>query len=117
MEEARREVGPYIVLVDDNYHFMDESARYEHGRYDTCEQAVAECKIIVDRFFDDECKPSMTPQERCQSYVMFGEDPFIVGGDRECLFSAWDYARERCVALCSGSVVGDPGREGPGEDS
>lgn len=24
---------PYVVLVDDNFHYMDESERYKHGVY------------------------------------------------------------------------------------
>lgn len=33
--------------------------------------------------------------------MMFGEDPFIQGGDPECRFSAWSYTKQRCLELCS----------------
>jgi hypothetical protein len=31
---------PYTVLVDDNFNYMDESARTTHGDYATLEEAV-----------------------------------------------------------------------------
>jgi hypothetical protein len=36
------------------------------------------------------------------TYVMFGEDPFIVTDDPNCKFSARDYARERVRILTGG---------------
>jgi hypothetical protein len=38
----------YKVIVDDNFHYMDESERYEHGVFATAEEAIAACKRIVD---------------------------------------------------------------------
>jgi len=39
----------YIVYVDDNFHYMDTDERYKYGEYDTLEEAIRECKAIVDR--------------------------------------------------------------------
>lgn len=45
---------PCCVMVDDNTHFMDESARYCIGRCDDSEQAEARCRQSRGR-------PSTTP--------------------------------------------------------
>ena len=90
--------GPYVVMVDDNYHYMDEAERYEQGRYPDCATAVAVCKHIVDDFFAT-CDSATTAAELFASYSMFGEDPFIMSTDPACTFSAWDYARQRCAEI------------------
>ena len=41
----------------------------------------------------------MTAEALYQSYVAFGEDPFIVTDDENCGFSAWSYAQSRCQAI------------------
>ena len=89
----------YRVLVDDNFHYGDESERYEHGQFDTCESAIAACKRIVDEFLLDAYKAGMTPGELWQRYTGFGDDPFITSSGPRCVFSAWDYARQRCDEL------------------
>jgi hypothetical protein len=90
----------YRVLVDDNYHYMDESERYTHGEFDTLEEALAACKRIVDEFLLANYKPGMTATELEQGYKMFGEDPWIAGGDPDVKFSAWDYATARAKEIC-----------------
>jgi hypothetical protein len=82
----------YTVYVDDNYHYMDESERYKLGEFDDCQSAIAACKEIVDEFLREnhgKCDDVLA------TYLMFGEDPFIVTDDPDCKFSARDYARER----------------------
>jgi hypothetical protein len=44
----------------------------------------------------------MSSAELFDQYVSFGEDPFIRGGAPN--FSAWDYARQRCKALCGDQI-------------
>ena len=87
----------YKVLIDDNFHPMDESERTDHGGFATAEEAVAECKAIIDDNLES-FKPRSTAQELFEIYAMFGDDPFIVG-EPPVHFSAWDYARERCGQL------------------
>ncbi|MBR0851874.1 hypothetical protein JQ543_29335 [Bradyrhizobium diazoefficiens] len=90
---------PYVVFVDDNFHFMDEDERYKHGEYATLEEAEAQCRMIVDDFLESQYKPGMSAAALFEQYMAFGEDPFIRGpGTR---FSASDYARTRCDELCS----------------
>ena len=90
----------YVVYVDDNFHYMDESERYKQGEYETCEEAVSVCKKIVDDFLETGYNKGMSFKELYEGYIGFGEDPFIISNDKKCFFSAWDYAKERCRELC-----------------
>ena len=99
---------PYSVMVDDNYHHMDESERYPSGRFATAEGAAAHCRQIVDEYLLSALVPGMSAQDLWDSYKMFGEDPFIVAVDAPPVhFSAWGYARKRCEVLCASSAAGD----------
>jgi len=69
--------------------------------YDSCEEAVATCKEIVDRFFEHVNANKFSFEELYSGYTMFGEDPFIVSDDERCMFSAWDYAKKRCLEMCA----------------
>jgi hypothetical protein len=90
----------YEVYVDDNFHFMDENERYKLGEFETCDEATAACKKIVDEFLETGYKKGMSFKELYEGYVGFGEDPFIVSGDKACFFSAWGYAKKRSAELC-----------------
>ncbi len=83
----------FEVYVDDNFHYMDESERYLNGKYETEEEALSVCKKIVDDYLIKAYKPEMTAKQLYESYVNFGEDPFIKGGS----FRAWSYAEKRSV--------------------
>ncbi len=91
----------YRVLVDDNFHYQDESERYELGTFATLDEAIAACRRIVDEDLAAQLKPGMTAEELYRHYTMFDRDPFIVvpGGEPAVPFSAWDYARKRCSEL------------------
>jgi hypothetical protein len=95
------DVAPYRVLVDDNFHYRDESERYTLGTFATCAEAMAACRRIVDEFLLDQYKPGMDAVDLCRLYTGFGEDPFIVSADPACRFSAWTYATARCAEICS----------------
>ncbi len=90
----------YEVYVDDNFHFMDENERYKLAEFDTCEEATAACKKIVDDFLEKGYKEGMSFQELYGGYTGFGEDPFIISNDKSCFFSAWTYAKKRSTELC-----------------
>ena len=79
---------------------MDESHRYKLGEYNTLEKAINACKKIVDEFLRENYKPGMTSDELQTLYVMYGEDPFIIGADDKVPFSGRDYARERVKDIC-----------------
>lgn len=53
----------FRVLVDDNYDYMDESRRREHGRYATLDEAIAACKAMVDECLRESYRPGMTAAE------------------------------------------------------
>ena len=95
---------PYTVLVDDNFDYMDEDKRYEHGAYATLEQAVAACQAIVDACLQRAYQPGMSATKLYEEYIAGGEDPFIVGPVAN--FSAWTYAKQRCEVLCDGRIDG-----------
>jgi hypothetical protein len=92
----------YKVLIDDNFHYMDEDERHEHATFPTAEEAVAACRRLVDAWLVRNHKPSVTATELYEQYRSFGEDPFVVSppGGEDVKFSAWGYARERALALC-----------------
>lgn len=89
----------FKVFVDDNYHYRDESERYEQGVYKTFEAAVKVCKAIVDDFLTDAFKPGMSSAELYKHYLAFGEDPFIAPVPEREHFSAWAYAEQRCSEI------------------
>lgn len=88
----------YKVVVDDNFHFMDEDEGYIAAEYTTAEDAISHCKRIVDRYLDSAYKPSMSADDLWRSWSMFGESPWISGPAN---FSATDYTKERCAVLCA----------------
>lgn len=91
----------YTVWVDDNFHYMDESNRYELGKYESLAAAIAAAKRIVDEYLLSAYKHGITADQLYHSYVSFGEDPFIIPSEgNEILFSAWNYAKARCQELC-----------------
>ena len=92
---------PYVVLVDDNFHYMDEDERYRHGKFSDAGVAIEHCRQIVDEYLESALKPGMSADELWDSYKSFGEDPFIQSlGVAPVRFSAWDYAHGRCADLC-----------------
>ena len=97
---------PYRVLIDDNFHYQDESERVTHGQFETADEALVACRSIVDNFLTDAFQPGMTAAALYEQYVGFGDDPFIVPLDPKdapaANFSAWDYAKGRCEAMAAG---------------
>ncbi len=93
----------FTVFVDDNFHYQDESERYKLGEYETFERAVEACKELVDRYLTSAHKPGMGAEELYQSYVSFGEDPFIIPVPEGMSYSSWEYAKERCSGICGTS--------------
>ena len=96
----------YKVLVDDNFHYQSSEERQEAGTYDSLKEALAACRALVDRSLAEEHRPGISAETLLDRYRSFGEDPFIEvldGADEAATFSAWDYAEERCRALCGGA--------------
>jgi hypothetical protein len=97
-DRSQRKPGEkWEVVVDDNYHFMDEDERYTKGRYDTEEEAIAVAKRIVDEFLMSGDRTGSTADQLLSAYRMYGDDPRIPGSS----FSAWGYAEQRCRKICA----------------
>ena len=96
----------YEVLVDDNYHYMDENERHSAGVFQTYGEALEHAKRIVDESLRHLLEPGKDIADLIASYLMFGEDPWISptpdGTER---FSARDYARERALEILTGPVT------------
>jgi hypothetical protein len=100
--ESEDAVASYKVLIDDNYHFTDESERIQHGVFATADQAIVACKQIVDECLQPMLQPGITAAALYGQYKDFGDDPYIMPvdpNDSPVGFSAWEYAKERCQVL------------------
>jgi hypothetical protein len=104
----------YRVLIDDNYHHADPQHRYRGPEFATLDEAVAHCRRIVDECLSAMHRPGMSVDELMAQYVMFGEDPFIIGGDGVA-FSAREYAEEAAPRICEAG--GGRHRESVGNDA
>lgn len=97
----------YTVMVDDNFHYMDESERWELGTFVTAEGALAACRKVIDDWLARNYKPGMTADQLYEHYTSFGEEPFVMapgGGGGQVPFSAREYVRERALGLCGGAA-------------
>ena len=90
-------VGKYVVYVDDNFHFGDEKERHRLGEFETREEALAACKQKVDEYFEVIERGKYSFKELWEGYMLYGEDPFISNDDDKERFSAWQYAKQRCL--------------------
>jgi len=98
----RASAETYTVVVDDNFHYMDKDERWTLGEFPSYEKAVEACKKLIDEFLEENLNDNPTAEGLYAQYKMFGDDPYVVGTVEGERFSAWDYAKERCVAI-SGS--------------
>ena len=89
-------LGTFTVYIDDNFHYMDESERYTHGEYETYEEAVKVCQVIVDKCLGG-LKDKKNNKDIYSKYCLFGDDPWIMPvPEGKKRFSARDYAFTRC---------------------
>jgi hypothetical protein len=82
----------YRVLVDDNFHHMDDRERWTLGTFASCEEALAACRRLLDAWLREAWETGMTAEPLYAKYTRFGEDPFIQPSDgaRPCGFSDAD---------------------------
>jgi hypothetical protein len=94
---------PVTMFTDDNGHYADTEFRSGPRAFETLDAALAEARRIVDDCLIELCDQDTTARELFQRYMMFGDDPWIApwDGGPTVPFSAWDYAKERCVAVCA----------------
>ena len=46
----------------------------------------------------------MSAEKLYQFYQSLGEEPFIISDDKDCNFSSWTYAQEKCEEICNKSL-------------
>jgi hypothetical protein len=93
----------FHLRVYDNFHYMDESEAYNHGQYETYNDALIAAKAIVYEFFEQNWKSGVTSDYLLGQYSLYGEDPIILPnehGEYES-FSARTYAKICAVEICS----------------
>lgn len=93
----------YTVLVDDNFHFMDEDERWTAGTYERLDEALHKCMEMVGQFMLEQDYHKTSAADLYDSYTSFGDDPFIVGSV-PVDFSAWNYA-EKLAGYLAGKTV------------
>ena len=76
---------------------MDEDERTSGPEFDSCEEAIAYCKEIVDKSlrFLYRKNRGISAQRLYEDFQDFGDDPFIRSADPDCKFSGWGYAKKR----------------------
>ena len=65
----------FKVIVYDNFHYMDESERYELGTFDSSEDALHVAKTIVDEYLASVFEPGMSSTDLFESYTNFWGGP------------------------------------------
>lgn len=95
-------MSKYAVKVDDNYNYMDESAQYIAGHFDTVEEAVEKCKKVTIESLEDLYEDGIDPEKLSAQWSMFGDDPFVYPGTSEgVVFSAREFVTKE---LCEGVI-------------
>jgi hypothetical protein len=90
----------YKICVDDNYHYMDESERYPADSCSSLEEAVERCKEFTIKSLQGLYEDGITAEDLSAQWAMFGEDPYVVGGDGSVPFSARKFVTtELCRAI------------------
>jgi len=94
----------YRVVCDDN--FDTEAETLFVFSFTTIADAIRCAQDIVDEFLADEYKSGIAAETLYDQYMSFGDDPWIKvpGGVAPVPFSAWDYAKQRCVDICGGGL-------------
>lgn len=103
--EVSPTVDSYEVLVDDNFHYMDEDERYSAGVFQTYGEALRHAKQIVDKSLHELHETGKSADDLMAGYLLFGQDPWIrptpQGMER---FSARAYAPQRAHEIVTEST-------------
>ena len=92
----------FHLRIFDKYHHWDEASSYDHGEFESYEDAVIDAKKIVEEFFEGECKPGITAEDLMASFAMYGEEPVVLPDKPKngIRFSPGDYAETYVKELC-----------------
>lgn len=107
-DKVRENQHLYIVFIDDNFHFQDESEQYAIIGFATAAEALEKCHQIVEQSLLEAYKPGQSIAEIMEHYHLGGEDPWIrsPAGQPEVHFSARAHAEIRALQF----VKRDTGR-------
>ena len=72
--------------------------RFFQAEFDTLTQAIVACQKIVDANIKSITENETGPDKAYESYVCFGDDPWIEGVD----FSAFEYAKIKIQEVLKG---------------
>jgi hypothetical protein len=102
----------YKVMVDDNFHYLDEDERSEYGTFASAAEALDACRQLVDQSLVAEYENGATAEQLYERYSSFGDDPFVVAldGAPKVEFSAHAYACERARELAGPEPEGSKRR-------
>lgn len=84
----------YHLRIYDNYHHADESEAYDHGEFETYDEAETEAKRIVTDSLKNNWSRGKSANILIAEYCMFGESPIILPAKnpKGASFSAIEYA-------------------------
>jgi len=101
-KEKIRNNQKFHLRIYDNHNYMDESEAYNHGQYNSYEEAMIKAKSIVDEFFEHNWKPGVTQDYLIGQYCLYGDDPIILPNEhgKHKPFSARTYAEISAVKIC-----------------
>ncbi len=94
MHEAVQTTPLYRVIVLEHGGMLDETAEYCAGEYETCMDAVAACRRVINDFCGY-LKCGMTAAKLFEGWLMYGESAIIETDDPACDFDGHDYAQRR----------------------
>lgn len=79
---------------------MDEDERWKLGAYATLEESISACKQMVEACLVECYQPGMDSEALYCQYVMFEDNPFILGHGEPGQLSAENYANAFASAMC-----------------
>jgi hypothetical protein len=96
---------PYRVLIDDNFHFMDEASRTTGPTFATYAEAVCWCQAFLEQHLLEMLRPGMSGASLIAGYKGFGEDPWITPEPEGEHFSAWEFVEAIADRVCARGVL------------
>jgi hypothetical protein len=103
-------VTTYKVVVQDNFHWWDETERYEFGTFTTWDEAVDACKNKIEQELEKFFEPGMDANQLYDHYIQMADEPFILASAADAYgdFSESEYAMRHCEKLTVTKFIGPP---------
>ena len=89
----------FDVKISNHGRYMDDESRASIS-FNSEKEAIDECKEIVDESIFELHKTGMSPEELFSMYTQFGDDPYVICGEKKIEFSSFDYAKIKCTEIC-----------------